>query len=78
MRSWSTRSSPPKRTSPSSRDLGDGGVGVRGSHLLQTPHRRVAADSVVIWTDDGLTWRLEGTAELDELIEIAGQLDRVA
>ena len=26
-------------------DLGDGGVGVRGSHVLQTPHRRVAADT---------------------------------
>ena len=47
---------------------------MRRSHVLQTPHRRVAADSVVIWTDDGLTWRLEGTAELDELVEIAGQL----
>ena len=55
-------------------DLGDGGAAVRGSHVLQTPHRRVAADSVVIWADDGLTWRLEGTAELDELVDVASQL----
>lgn len=56
-------------------NLGDGGVGVHGSHILQTPHRRVAADSVVIWTDGALTWRLEGTAALDDLVEIARQLD---
>jgi hypothetical protein len=55
-------------------DLGDGGAAVRGSHVLRTPHRRVAADSVVIWADGDLTWRLEGTAELDELIAIANQL----
>ncbi len=55
-------------------DLGDGGAAVRGSHVLRTPHRRVAADSVVIWADGDLTWRLEGTAELDDLIAVANQL----
>ena len=42
------------------RDLGDGGVAITGEHLLQTPHRRVAADNVVAWTDGELTFRLDG------------------
>jgi hypothetical protein len=41
---------------------------------LRTPHRQVAADGVVIWADGDLTWRLEGTTELDELIDVATQL----
>jgi hypothetical protein len=40
-------------------DLGDGGAVVTGDHVLQTPHRRVAADTVVLWIDDGLQLRLE-------------------
>jgi hypothetical protein len=55
-------------------DLGDGGAAVRGSHVLRTPHRRVAAGGVVIWAVGDLTWRLEGTAELDDLIAVANQL----
>jgi hypothetical protein len=55
-------------------DLGDGGAAVQDSHVLRTPHRRVAADSVVIWADGDLTWRLEGTTELEELIDVANQL----
>jgi hypothetical protein len=54
--------------------LGDGGAAVRGSHVLRTPHRRVAAGGVVIWTDGDLTLRLEGTAELADLIDVAEQL----
>ena len=50
------------------RDLGDGGVAITGEHLLQTPHRRVRADNVVIWTDGELTFRLDGAADVDELI----------
>jgi hypothetical protein len=34
----------------------------------------LAADGVVIWADGDLTWRLEGTAELDTLIAAARQL----
>jgi hypothetical protein len=40
-------------------DLGDGGVVVTGSHVLSTPHRRVAAATVVLWGDRGLELRLE-------------------
>ena len=56
------------------RDLGDGGVAITGEHLLQTPHRRVRADTVVIWTDGELTYRLDGVAELEDLIALAHQL----
>ena len=48
------------------RDLGDGGVAITGAHLLQTPHRRVGADNVVIWTDGELTLRLDGAADIDD------------
>jgi hypothetical protein len=54
--------------------LGDGGLAVTGGHLLQTPHRRVRADAVVAWSDGELTFRLEGTRPIDELIAIAEQL----
>ena len=56
------------------RDLGDGGVAITGEHLLQTPHRRVRADNVVIWTDGELTFRLDGERSLDALIDLAYQL----
>lgn len=56
------------------RDLADGGVAITGEHLLQTPHRRVRADNVVLWTDGELTFRLDGERPLDELIARAGQL----
>jgi hypothetical protein len=55
-------------------DLGDGGAAVRDSHVLRTPHRRVRAENVVIWVDGDVTWRLESTAVLDELIDVANQL----
>ena len=56
------------------RDLGNGGVAITGEHLLQTPHRRVRANSVVIWTYGGLTLRLDGERPLAELIDSAYRL----
>jgi hypothetical protein len=55
-------------------DLGDGGAAVRDSHVLRTPHRRVSANNVVIWVDGDLTWRLESTADIDDLIDVATEL----
>lgn len=55
-------------------DLGDGGVAISGAHLLQTPHRRINADNVVIWTEGELTFRLDGAADVDELVEFARRL----
>jgi hypothetical protein len=57
-------------------DLGDTGFAVTGDHVLQTPHRRVRATSVVTWFDGGLTLRLDGSGDIDELIAIAHQLAR--
>jgi hypothetical protein len=54
--------------------LGDGGLALSGDHVLQTPHRRVRATSVVVWTDGDLMMRLDGTRPIAELIAIATQL----
>ena len=43
--------------------LGDGGIAVSGDHVLQTPHRRVRATSVVVWTDGDLMLQLDGTPD---------------
>jgi len=48
--------------------LGDGGLAVSGPHVMQTEHRRVAANSVVAWPDGGFTWRLESVADLDDVV----------
>jgi hypothetical protein len=59
--------------------LGEGGIVVRGPHLFQSPHRRVAADTVVVWTAGDLTYRLEdAAAEPGRLLAIAEQLAATA
>jgi hypothetical protein len=57
-------------------DLGDGGLALSGEHVLQTPHRRVGATSVVVWTRGDLMMRLDGTRPTAELIAIATELAR--
>lgn len=52
-------------------ELGDGGFAVRWAHLMQTPHRLVAADSVVVWAAGTLMFRLESDLDLDDLIATA-------
>lgn len=52
-------------------ELGDGGLAVRWAHLMETPHRLVAADSVVVWAEDALMFRLEADRDLDVLIAAA-------
>ena len=54
--------------------LGDRGIAVSGDHVLQTPHRRVRATSVVVWTDGDLMLRLDGTRPTEQLVAIATQL----
>lgn len=54
--------------------LGDGGFAVGGTHELQTQHRRVAANSVVAWSGGSLTFRLESSIDLDDLISIAEEI----
>jgi hypothetical protein len=57
-------------------DLGRMAVAVRGDHVLTTPHRRLAAGSVVLWVDDGLEYRLEAETGLHRLLDVAHAIDR--
>ncbi len=52
-------------------DLGNGGIAIDGAHLMQTPRRTVAAESVVAWDEGGLTFRLEAALDIDDLVQIA-------
>lgn len=52
-------------------DLGDGAVLVAGDHVLETPVRRVAASSALLWTDDGVEYRLESDLDRDTMLAIA-------
>jgi hypothetical protein len=54
--------------------LGDEGFAITGDHVLQTPHRRVRATAVVAWFDGDLTFRLDGTGDIDDLIAVAEQI----
>jgi hypothetical protein len=54
--------------------LGDGALAVTGDHILVTPHRTIAAGTVVLWTDAGLELRLESNLPLDTMVRIARQL----
>jgi hypothetical protein len=55
--------------------LGDAALLVRGEHVLETPHRRVAADTVVLWTDAQTEYRLESDLDPATMIDIARDLD---
>jgi hypothetical protein len=54
--------------------LGDAAVSVGGPHVLATPHRRIAAESAVLWIDDGVEYRLESTARRAQLLAMARAL----
>jgi hypothetical protein len=56
--------------------LGDLAVYVGGDHVLVTPHRRAAADSVVLWVDDGFEYRLESEAGRSEMLAMSRALAR--
>jgi hypothetical protein len=57
-------------------DLGTAAVAITGDHVLTTPHRRLAADSVVLWIDDGLEYRLEADAGSPRVVGLARAIDR--
>ncbi len=52
-------------------DLGDGGFAVAWTHLMETPHRLVAAEAVVVWSGGTLMFRLESDLDVDVLITVA-------
>jgi hypothetical protein len=51
--------------------LGDAALSVEGDHVLATPDRRLAADTVVLWIDVGLEYRLESDLDLETMLDIA-------
>jgi hypothetical protein len=55
--------------------LGDAALMVRGEHVLETPHRRVRAGTVVLWTIAGAEYRLESDLDAATMLEIADDLD---
>lgn len=55
--------------------LGDDALVVSGTHMLETPHRTVAATTVVLWLSGDLELRLESDRDPSALIELARQLD---
>lgn len=55
--------------------LGDGALAVRGVHVLVTPSRRVAANTVLLWTERAREYRLESDLPLDEMITVARAID---
>jgi hypothetical protein len=56
-------------------DLGAGAVSVAGDHVLNTPNRRVAAGSVILWIDEGIEFRLESDLGVDAMVSIARGVD---
>jgi hypothetical protein len=51
--------------------LGDNALLISGEHILETPRRRLAAGSVLIWIDDGIEYRLESNLDPTAMIDIA-------
>ena len=51
--------------------IGDTALFVGGEHILVSPFRRVAANSVLLWIDGSFEYRLESNLDKDEMIEIA-------
>lgn len=54
--------------------LGDVAVAIEGPHVLQTPHRRIAAGTVLIWADGPTELRLESDLPLTTLTTLAPHL----
>jgi hypothetical protein len=55
--------------------LGDAALAVHGEHILDTPHRRIRAGTVVLWTDAATEYRLESDLDLSTMLDIARALD---
>jgi len=51
--------------------VGDAALYVEGTHILETPGRRLAASSVLLWVQDGVEYRLESDLSRDEMIDVA-------
>ena len=54
--------------------IGDGALSITGDHVLVTPHRTIAAGTVLLWTDGPTELRLESDLPLDTMIAAARQI----
>ncbi|MEO5901383.1 MAG: hypothetical protein ABIR68_14825 [Ilumatobacteraceae bacterium] len=54
--------------------IGDGALAITGAHVLVTPHRTVAARTVLLWTEGSTELRLESDLPFDTMISIAEHL----
>jgi hypothetical protein len=54
--------------------LGDGSLLITGDHILETPHRRVAATTVLMWTKGNVEYRLESNLGPEVMLETARAL----
>ena len=52
-------------------DVGDDALYVEGTHILETPGRKLAARSVLLWIDGDVEYRLESNLDQAEMISIA-------
>jgi hypothetical protein len=55
--------------------VGDEALIVEGTHILETPHRRVAAGTVLLWVDGAEEYRLESDLDRAAMIEIARSVE---
>jgi hypothetical protein len=55
--------------------LGEEALAIAGDHVLVTPHRRLAASTVVLWRSEGLELRLEGDRGVDALVALAREIE---
>jgi hypothetical protein len=55
--------------------VGDEALIVEGSHILETPHRRLAAGTVLLWVDGDQEYRLESDLDRDAMVAVARSVE---
>ena len=55
--------------------VGDEALIVEGTHILETPHRRLAAGTVLLWVDGDKEYRLESDLDRDAMVDIARSVE---
>ena len=55
--------------------LGVDALYIDGTHVLQTPHGRLSAGSVLLWIDDDHEYRLEANPARADMIDVGRALE---
>jgi hypothetical protein len=55
--------------------VGDEALIVEGSHILETPHRRLAAGTVLLWVVGDQEYRLESDLDRDAMVAVARSVE---